>query len=228
MGGSGRVGHGGAVELRAVTFNIQHGRTRRGDVDIDALVQSCASFDADVLALQEVDDFVARSGRVDVTAVIADALGMSAAFGEAMRLGKRGRYGNSLLVRGPLTDVEVVALPHHIEREPRCAVIGRGGDVSIASCHLGLFGDATTQLPFVVGALLERPGPHLLLGDLNLQRAKVDVAPLTLLESAPTFPAHAPRRAIDHIAVSGLDVAAVTVLVEQPVSDHRPLAVELR
>lgn len=214
--------------MRIVTFNIQHGRGLRGEVDLDALARSCASFDADVLAMQEVDDNVARSGRVDVAERVAVATGMSLAFGEAVKLGKRGRYGNALLVRGELTDVEVLALPHHAEREPRCAVLGRGAGASIASCHLGLHGDALLQLPVVVDALLARPGPHVLLGDLNLERVQVDVGPLTLLRSAPTFPAHRPRRAIDHVAIDGFEAVAVTVLDEQPVSDHRPLAVELR
>lgn len=218
---------GDAGALRVVTFNVQHGRTRAGEVDVDALVVACASFDADVLALQEVDDFVARSGRLDLTALVAEATGMTGIFGEAMRLGRRGRYGNALLVRGPLTDVEVLALPHHAEREPRCAVLGRGAGATIACCHLGLRGDAREQLPTVVGALLERPGPHVLLGDMNLDARDLVVAPLTLARSAPTFPAHRPRRTIDHVAVAGLVIVATTVLDEQPVSDHRPLAVDL-
>lgn len=213
--------------MRAVTFNVQHGRTRAGAVDVDALARACASFDADVLALQEVDDFVQRTGRIDVAAHVAAATGMSYAFGEAMRLGKRGRYGNALLVRGPLEEVDVLALPHHPEREPRCAVIGRGAGMTIASCHLGLHGDAVAQLPVVVAALVARAGPHLLLGDLNLDPSHVDVGTLTRLQSGPTFPAHRPRRTIDHIAIGGLEVVAVTVIDEQPVSDHRPLAVEL-
>lgn len=223
------VGRAIAV-ARLISFNIQHGRTRAGAVDIDALARACASFDADVLALQEVDDLVPRSGRIDVAERVAEATGMTHAFGEAMKLGRRARYGNALLVRGGLQDVEVVALPHHPEREPRCAVIGRWaeGPMSVASCHLGLRGDAPAQLRVVVAALLERPGPHALLGDLNLDPRNVMIEGLTVLRSGPTFPAHRPRRTIDHIAVDGLDAVSITVLDEQPVSDHRPLAVEVR
>lgn len=219
------------MPIRAVSFNIQHGRRPDGVVDVDALAASCASFDADVLALQEVDVATKRSHRRDEAAAVADACGMSFAFGEAMP-----RYGNALLVRGELTDVEVLALPHAPDREPRVAVLGRGvlpaqgaaraQGLSIACVHLGLHGDAVPQLPRVVEALCERPGPHLLIGDLNLEFEVVDVAPLTLVEPPPTFPAHRPRRRIDHVAVGGLRISRVAALPEQAVSDHRPLLVE--
>jgi len=210
-----------------VTFNVQHGRRPDGEVDVDALAQACAGFGADVLALQEVDDFVARSGRVDIAALVAEACGMTFVFGEATRLGKRGRYGNALLVRdSEITDVDVVALPHSPSEEPRCAIVARARDVTIAATHLGIRGDAPPQLPVVVRALCERPGPHLLLGDLNLERP--DVAPLRLVDAPPAFPAHRPRRTIDHVALGdGLRPTAVSVLPRQPVSDHRPLRVDV-
>ena len=210
------------MPIRAVSFNIQHGRRPDGVVDVDALTASCVAFDADVLVLQEVDVATARSGGIDEAAAVADACGMSLAVGEALP-----RYGNALMVRGELTDVEVLPLPHAPDRERRVAVLGRGAGMSIACVHLGLHGDAAAQLPRVVEALCTRPGPHLLLGDLNLELEVVDVAPLTLVASPPTFPAHRPRRRIDHAAVGGLRVSRVAALPEQAVSDHRPLLVEL-
>jgi endonuclease/exonuclease/phosphatase family metal-dependent hydrolase len=208
---------------RAVSFNIQHARRPDGVVDTDLLATTCAGFDADVLALQEVDRTTKRSGGLDQAAVVADACGLSFAFGEAIP-----GYGNALLVRGELTDVETVALPHTPEREPRVALLGRGAGLSIACVHLGLRGDAVPQLPVVIAALTERPPPHLLLGDFNLERRKVAVWPLALVDDpGPTFPAHRPRRRIDHVAVSGLRATRVAVLPRPPLSDHRPLLAEL-
>lgn len=206
----------------AVTFNIQHGRRPDGVVDVDALASACRAFDADVLALQEVDDGIARSDRVDEARVVADACGMSFAFGPAIP-----KYGNALLVRGELSDVEVLDLPFAPDREPRGAVLGRGAGTSIACVHLGLRGDALPQLPIVIAALMARPGPHLLLGDFNLEPGAFDVAPLTLVDAPATFPARAPKRRIDHVAFAGLTLSRVAVLPEQAVSDHRPLLVEL-
>jgi len=212
--------------MRVITFNVQHGRRPDGEVDVPALAVACATFDADVLALQEVDDFVMRSGRVDIAAVVADACGMSWVFGPATKLGKRGRYGNALLVRGDIDDVEILALPHSPDEEPRCAILATALGTSIAAMHLGIRGDAKPQLPVAVQALCDRPSPRLLLGDLNLDRP--DVAPLHLVPVPPAFPAKAPRRTIDHVALDdALRATAVSVLPRQPVSDHRPLLVDV-
>lgn len=207
--------------IRLVTFNVQHGRRLDGEIDTDLLAATCASFDADVLALQEVDNGTTRSGGVDQAAAVADACGMAFVFGPAIP-----RYGNALLVRGDLTDVEILDLPFSPEREPRCAIVARCAGVSVAATHLGLHGDAGSQLPVVLAALCDRPGPHALLGDLNLDRAEVRVEPLELVDAAPTFPSMAPSRRIDHVATSGLTVSRVAVLPRPPVSDHRPLLVE--
>jgi endonuclease/exonuclease/phosphatase family metal-dependent hydrolase len=207
--------------VRLVTWNIQHGRRRDGTVDVAALVDACVSFEADVLALQEVDRLAPRSGEVDEVALIGEAAGMRWVFGEAMP-----GYGNALLSRGELEEVEVVALPHDSRREPRCAVVGTTMGIAVAACHLGLFGDAEVQLPTVIDVLCRRGGPHALLGDLNIEEP--DLAPLTGVRAGPTFVAHDPRTQIDHVALAGLEVSRAAVLPEQPVSDHRPLLVETR
>ena len=145
---------------------------------------------------------------------------MSFVFGEAIT-----GYGNALFARAAIDDVDVVDLPFSEGREPRSAIVARAAGVSIAATHLGLRGDAYMQLPVVVAALLARPGPHVLVGDLNVEDP--DVALLTLSAPRPTFPADRPQRCIDHVASRGLRVASVDVLGEQPVGDHRPVAVLL-
>lgn len=62
--------------MHLATFNLLHGRSPvDGIVDPDRLAAAVASLDVDVLALQEVDRGQERSGRVDQTALVADALG---------------------------------------------------------------------------------------------------------------------------------------------------------
>ena len=62
--------------MRMATFNILHGRSvHDGNVELDRLVASVRGLDADVLALQEVDLDQPRSGKVDLTAVAAEAMG---------------------------------------------------------------------------------------------------------------------------------------------------------
>ena len=194
------------------TFNVQRGRRPDRVIDLPLLAETCASIETDVLALQEVTE--------DQPPVIAAACDMHVVFGPAIR-----GYGNALLARAPIDDVEVVDLPFSSRREPRSAILASTSGVTIAATHLGLRGDATKQLPVVVSALLRRRAPHVLVGDLNTEDP--DVAPLALVAPQRTFPASAPRRRIDHVAVRGLVVASVAVLDEQRVGDHRPVMVTL-
>ena len=62
--------------MRLATFNILHGRSQSDDrVDLDRFSAAIASLDADVLALQEVDRYQARSSDADLTALAAEAMG---------------------------------------------------------------------------------------------------------------------------------------------------------
>lgn len=223
--------------MRIVSFNIRHGLRTEGGVDTSALAAYSAALGADVLGLQEVDAGAGRSGRVDQAAVTADRAGMTAVFGAARRMGWRGAYGNALLVRGALLDVERVALPRLSRHEPRGAVVARAlldeGELSVAVTHLSVDPDESrAQLDAVLAVLSARPLPRVLVGDLNLRvpaiAAAMAGAGLTLADPAePTFPAGAPRARIDHVAVAGLEVLRVEVPAPAPVSDHRPLVVEV-
>ena len=231
--------------IRVVTFNAQHGKAApparpprphflRGGTEL--LVDFCADLGADLLALQEVDVRVPRSGCADQAAAAARASGMGHVFGPARRVGWKGRYGNALLSADGLEDVEVVALPRGAG-EPRSALLAtvvRGGlRLAVAATHLSTRPDeAGPQLDAVIEALIARPQPQVLLGDLNLGPEvvgpAVQAAGLVLADPAePTYPAAAPRARIDHVAVGGLTITDVRVLPPAPVSDHRPLRAEL-
>ena len=220
--------------MRVVSFNIQHARVPGGRVDLPLTADTCAGFDADVLGLQEVDRGVRRSGRTDQTAAIAERTGLTAAFGAALRL-ERGTYGNALLVRGELADVEVLELPGRRGREARAAVLATAvlaeGEVTVAVTHLSTDNALSPrQLLAVVEALWRRPLPRVLLGDFNLGPASVepvvDASGMSRSVPVPTFPAWAPSQAIDHVLAKGLEVTS-TDAVETPVSDHRALVTEL-
>jgi endonuclease/exonuclease/phosphatase family metal-dependent hydrolase len=215
--------------LRLATFNVQHGRGPDGDVDIGLLARSCAALGADVLGLQEVDVNLRRSHDADTAAEVAAACGMKFVFGEAIAV-RGGQYGNALLVRGAIDDIEVVALP---DTEPRAAIVAQvmpdgGPALSVCVTHLGLRGAGEGQLPVLLDALRARPGPRVLLGDLNLDPDLVArlAGEFIRVESGPTWPAKAPRRTIDHVLLDGLTSTAA-VVPPLPVSDHRPVVVEV-
>jgi len=115
------------------TFNILHGRTVGDGVDPQRLRDCVRRLDPDVLALQEVDCDQARSGRADLTAAAAEAMGavehrfVAAISGTpgATWMAATGReqpgtaaYGIALLSRFPAASWQVVRLPRIPMRFP--------------------------------------------------------------------------------------------------------------
>lgn len=123
----------GAVRL--ATFNVLHGQAPEdGQVSTDRLVAACASLDADVLCLQEVDRGQARSGMVDQAAAVAEGTGAVAwrfvpalvgepgavwrpATDDDVPAGEAG-YGVALVSRLPVGAWHVVRLPPAKIRSP--------------------------------------------------------------------------------------------------------------
>lgn len=252
--------------VRIATFNILHGRTvGDGVVDRDRLWATVRDLDVDVLALQEVDLEQDRSGRVDLTAVAADAMGAVAHRFVAAVSGTPGAtwmaatgaeqpgtsaYGIALLSRFPATDWQVVRLPtirarvpmylpepHRfrvVKEEPRAAVIAELdtplGPLTVANTHLSFVpGWNRRQLRRLLSALDYRPGPHLLMGDLNLPPgAATRCSRMRALASAPTFPSEVPQRQIDHILTDHPGLCGRGDRADAaPLSDHRPLVVDI-
>jgi endonuclease/exonuclease/phosphatase family metal-dependent hydrolase len=226
------------THLRLVSFNIQHGL--RGDgarVDIGLTGSVAAALKPDLLALQEVDVGVPRSGAVDEAAEVAAAAGMAQVFGPAARVGVVGQYGNALLARGTIEDVAVHRLPRRRFRsEPRSVLLARVGiggvALTVGATHLSIHREEVfAQLQAALALTVARPAPWVFVGDLNLLPHEVapaiEAAGLTPAGGGATFPAAAPRIRIDHLAVGGgLRIEAVEV-VETPASDHRPLVVDV-
>lgn len=226
--------------IRAVSFNILHGQRgdRSGVVDVDLLGLSAAGLQADLLALQEVDVGVPRSGGADQARAVAEATGMSVTFGKAHRVRGVGKYGNALLARGEIAEVEVLPLSKSARRhEPRSAILATvqldGGSpaLSVAATHLSIHRpEVHDQLEAVVAALAERPLPRVLIGDLNLLPEEVapvvESAGMALAGGGPTFPVEDPRIRIDHVAGAGVEIHDVDIR-RTASSDHCALVVEL-
>lgn len=220
--------------MRVATYNVQHGRRTDGRVDVDRLVAACAGLGADVLALQEVDRLVPRSGRRDLGAEIAAASGGALAFGAACPL-DGGSYGNALVVRGTIGELRALPLPRRWRREPRAALLARvavdGTALTVAVTHLGVEQrESARQLDALLRALVRLPRPWLLLGDLNRHPEQVvdrlAAAGLDLVGGPPTYPAARPWARIDHVAVAGLRAGPVEAVATQ-VGDHLALVVEV-
>lgn len=220
--------------LRIATYNIKHGDNGNGRVDLRRLGVACAGLGADVLAVQEVDRFSRRTGFRDEMRVIARATGLEPVFGEAARRRWRS-YGNVLLARGAISDVEVIRLPRPSDGEQRVAIVARvavnGVDLAVGATHLSFRrGEGVPQLAVLLDALAAREGPRVVMGDLNLGPELVEPALLAagyeVAPTGPTFPTKGPRTRIDFVAVSGLEVVAASTPAPG-MSDHLPVVVDV-
>jgi len=228
--------------VRVATFNIHKGAPEAGRVDHDALVETCASLDADVLGLQEVESRHRRSWFRHQAALVARRLGYTFVDGPVIRSWPFGRYGNALLARGAIRAVELLPLARPSPRQQRGAIVARielaGLDVTVAVTHLQHHGrrfadrppEAPIQLRGLLDELARRPAPRILLGDLNLGATNaipiLTAAGFTVAPTAATFPARQPRLVLDYVAVDGLQVVESEV-VPTLTSDHRAVVATL-
>lgn len=159
-------------------------------------------------------------------------------------------YGVALLSRYPAASWQVVRLPRiparfpmylpgpnkvmMVDEEPRAAVIGQFetplGPVTVANTHLSFVpGWNRRQLNRLVRDLRGLPGPRVLVGDLNMTaRPAARWSGLRSLAAASTFPAHQPRQQLDHVLTDDPRLHPVhSAAPEMPISDHRPLVVDV-
>jgi endonuclease/exonuclease/phosphatase family metal-dependent hydrolase len=216
--------------MRVATWNVRHGRPRRGFTSNRKLVATIAGLDVDVLAVQEVDRRVIRSWFVDQPALVAGgARAVASDYAPARRLAIIGDDGVALCMRGEAT-FRTLPLPHRWG-QARVALVGTTAAATFVTTHLQNQADeARYQLDWLLEELESVARPCVLLGDLNLRPEDIEDrlrgAGFELAGGGPTEPAHAPRQRIDHLAADGLAIGAISI-PEVPVSDHRPLLVEL-
>ncbi|GIH96026.1 endonuclease/exonuclease/phosphatase family protein [Planobispora siamensis] len=126
---------------------------------------------------------------------------------------------------------------------------GRRRPFTVVAAHLSFVpGWNAGQLTAIRRWIADLPAPHVLLGDLNLVgplprmvlttatglddltgRRRPGAHRWRALARTPTYPAHRPRVQFDHVLATGLSPGAVrgTGTPPTPVSDHRPLVVDL-
>lgn len=195
-----------------------------------------ASLDVDVVALQEVDRRTSRVDGLDLATDAAEAFGGELLWGCALGL-RGGEYGNALLVRGEVRRSEVVELPGHRRREPRCALVSEvvvdGRPWSVAATHLTTNRSVVLiQLLALLDVLATYPAPRVLVGDLNMEPARLlpfmTAEGYRLALGPLTHSVRRPRRQIDHVAVTGRRCAVAALgAFALPVGDHLALIAEV-
>jgi endonuclease/exonuclease/phosphatase family metal-dependent hydrolase len=107
--------------LRVLTYNIHHGEGMDGRFDLPRVADVVKNAQADLVALQEVDEGTQRASGVNEVTELARLTDMHAAFGKAMDF-SGGAYGVAILSRWPLRGTRNDPLPSFDDREPRTAL----------------------------------------------------------------------------------------------------------
>lgn len=228
---------------RVVSYNVRHGEGTDGRVDLERTADVLRRLDPDVVALQEVDERVARTGGEDQAARLGALLGMNHAFGAFMDY-QGGRYGMAILSHCEIRDVESVRLTDG--NEPRVALVAEiananDSTLTVVNVHFDWVADdgfRFTQAAEVAHHLDGVAGRWILLGDFNDQPGSrtLDLFHARAEEAAKprdrrfTFPSDDPEREIDFIFASPADawrVRSAEVVAEMVASDHRPVVAEL-
>jgi endonuclease/exonuclease/phosphatase family metal-dependent hydrolase len=215
--------------MRVATFNVRHCEGLDGKIDVERVAAVMRATEADLIALQELDRGLPRSGEVDQPAALGEATGMHVAFGATLHR-TRGQYGIGIATVEEL-EVELEPLPRAGEEEPRGVLLAFYRGIEIVATHLTRKpASRPLQLEAVARTAALRGPRVLVLGDLNVEpKALGPLADswLTRCDGHPTLPAGRPRRQIDHI-LAGPSVRILGCrTLRTDASDHRPLVADV-
>jgi endonuclease/exonuclease/phosphatase family metal-dependent hydrolase len=250
--------------LRLVTFNIAHGRglipiqgltsLRKLRFNLRRIAALLDKLDADVVALQEVDECSVWSGSFDHLDYLRAHAGYShGAFGINNRRSGLVNlcYGNAILSRFPIQDTETIVFGRRKlgEKGFLFAEIDVGGrTVPVVNLHLhfGSKSKRMVQLDHLVAWLRAKEKEHgrrwaippIVCGDFNNPDTKDDATAALLSHlgdygdyalhplTGLTFPSPLPRRALDFVFVPPGCKLVRSEVIRSFLSDHRPVMVE--
>ena len=242
--------------LKVLTYNIHRaiGVDRR--FRPSRIVDILTHHDADLALLQEVDEGAPRSRELDLARELGREAGyphVAAGYNVSLR---KGRYGNALLSRWPLTIHRNIDLMVDDRKRRGCLHArvriekGHHGvrELDVFNLHLGLSARERTRQ---VGMLVRSPefaavpegAPCLVAGDFNDWRAQLNPIFLEIFEfksatrhrfgyqaAIRTYPSFSPTGALDKIYFRGplrlLGARGCRLRVSRVASDHLPIVAE--
>ena len=236
------------MHFRIATYNIHKGI---GGLDRryrpERIVETLQRYDPDIVLMQEVDDGVPRSSSDCQVELFAEALDMKHhAFQRNVKL-KRGHYGNAILSRFPLADVQHLDVSIPLKKRRRALMAhcilrhaGHRRSMLVVNLHLGLSGfERQFQLRKILASDTVRHArkrtPVIIGGDYNdvwssLGKLMLPAGFTSATERILTYPAAFPARALDRIYYRGDILAdhafASRSAIAKQASDHLPLVVD--
>ena len=209
--------------VRVLTYNIHWALGMDGKYDVGRIAEVIKAARPDLVALQEVDVGVKRSARMHEVRRLAELTGLAGRFGPTQHF-EGGLFGNAVLSRLPILDVEIHPLPY-TEATPQLQTYPRGTiavtvtapdgkPLHFVSTHFqhNVPEDRVAQAK-AINELFAAEGDRLrtiLAGDMN---AKPDDEPIRVLlerwnhaaddRLSPTVPVVNPTSRIDYVFYRG-------------------------
>jgi len=192
--------------------------------------------DFDLVALQEADGGSHRSGYVNQVKYLAQQGEFPYWYQQLNRnLGRLAQHSNGMLSRLRPSAIEDHPLPGPAGRGAILVRFGDGPDaLVVVVMHLALGTKTRTRQLAYIRELIGGYQHQVLMGDMNTHANDLlHTSPLRDLgllapQMKATFPSWRPQRCLDHILLSpSLTLERVQVL-DQPISDHLPVAVDIR
>lgn len=229
--------------LRIMTYNIHIGKGIDGKLDLGRIAEVINSQQPDLVALQEVDRFTERCGKIDELVELERLTGLKGVYGKTIDF-QGGEYGIATLSR-----LKIVSSKHNLfpeisgkERRGYLTVIVRkdGRRIAFINTHLGL---DNAERQGQISKLLEEADrisePLIIAGDFNeipitgnlqlLNKHFIDVAS-QIKNPLPTFPSTGPVHRLDyiwlHIKDSWKLIKCETI--SSQASDHLPVVAEIK
>ena len=242
LGGTAEAAEPGT--LRVLCYNIHYGQGVDGQYDLQRLAAVINDSKPDLVALQEVDVGVRRSGQVHQAQRLGELTNMAVRFGPTQHY-EGGLFGNAVLTRLPILDVVIHPLPY-TESTPERVTYPRGAiavtvrmaddsGLRFVSTHFqhNVAEDRLAEAKAINSLFAADQTPTILAGDMNAVPDSEPIAELTKQWSnaadpqlSPTAPSGNPRSRIDYIfyrAAPLLRLMRAEVISEAMASDHRPV-----
>ncbi len=238
-------------QFRIATYNIHKGI---GGLDRryqpERIAETLARYNPDIVLMQEVDDGVPRSRLHCQVEWFSEALELKYhAYQRNVQL-TQGHYGNAILSRFPLQDIQHVDLTIPLKKRRQALVAhcelrhdGHRRSLLLVNLHLGLSGfERKIQLRRILDSQVVRHArrrtPLIIGGDYNDvwetlgRRIMLPAGFTSVSERIRTYPAALPARALDRIFyrgdLSGFHAFASRSKLAKQASDHLPLVADFQ
>ncbi|MFV0607131.1 MAG: endonuclease/exonuclease/phosphatase family protein [Niabella sp.] len=235
--------------IKVMSYNIHHCNppSKKELIDVNAISNVIKEQTPDIVALQEVDVNINRSGNINEAKLLAEKSGYPYFhFSKAIDY-DGGDYGVAIMSKYPLSDIKTYNLPtvEGTNGEPRVlslATVTLPGDkkIKFGCTHLDAQRKDINRLAQIKKITEITSGitlPMIIAGDFNdtensatIQLLK-KIFTITCTTCAPTIPEVNPVKTIDFVAYKPADFFTVSehkVIDEPYASDHLPVVATLR